>query len=657
MGKLLLAMLTTRTKESIKTALAMTIAYAIALQMDWDKPMWAGFAVAFVSLANVGQSLNKAALRMFGTVIAMVVAFTFIAITAQDRWPFMLLVSLWLALCTYRMAGARHQYFWNVCGFVSVIICMDAGPDSANAFHIAMLRFQQTGLGILVYSLVSIFIWPLSSGPDFHASARRWASTQRSLLNGYFGLFTGHDDSEQTQSLVADEHQASAGFGQLQLAAETDDYEVWEQRVLWREYQRLTSQLTETLQRWRESFAELQQLEVDRLIPGLEVERLIPGLKTFRAELDSRLQQVGRMLDGQAPDKQPVAVEPGVNVDEVRRLSHFQRAAVVVSGARLRQLDANSHALFDCVSNIKGFGGDVVLARETHDMAQWLVIDPDRFAAAARIMAVMWLAYLGYIYIDGIPAGTAVVSAAAPLGMALSVMPQLRVSKLVVPVATGVLIAGIAYIFVMPHLSHFAGLGLLIFSITFAMCYWFAKPQQMLGRAFGLAMFVLIAGISNEQTYSFVGAATTALLFPTIFLILAITAYIPYSPRPERAFMRLLGRFFRSCEYLTSTMEWDPAEPLTKIRRVRKNFHTREVTTLPAKLAVWEQVHRSKGFAGDHARERAGTTGQHSVDIPTHVGTTGGKGQSPVRTGRSGDARGHTRMADRSPGSISAAWP
>ena len=231
-------------------------------------------------------------------------------------------------------------------------------------------------------------------------------------------------------------------------------------------------------------------------------------------------------------------------------------------------------------------------------MAQWLVIDPDRFAAAARIMAVMWLAYLGYIYIDGIPAGTAVVSAAAPLGMALSVMPQLRVSKLVVPVATGVLIAGIAYIFVMPHLSHFAGLGLLIFSITFAMCYWFAKPQQMLGRAFGLAMFVLIAGISNEQTYSFVGAATTALLFPTIFLILAITAYIPYSPRPERAFMRLLGRFFRSCEYLTSTMEWDPAEPLTKIRRVRKNFHTREVTTLPAKLAVWSKFIDPKALPG-----------------------------------------------------------
>ena len=37
--------LSTRTKEAIKTGLAMAIAYAIALQMDWDRPYWAAFAV------------------------------------------------------------------------------------------------------------------------------------------------------------------------------------------------------------------------------------------------------------------------------------------------------------------------------------------------------------------------------------------------------------------------------------------------------------------------------------------------------------------------------------------------------------------------------------------------------------------------------------
>ena len=60
----------TRTKNVIKTGLAMAIAYGISLQMDWDRPYWAAFAVAFLSLPAAGQSLHKGTLRMFGTLVA-----------------------------------------------------------------------------------------------------------------------------------------------------------------------------------------------------------------------------------------------------------------------------------------------------------------------------------------------------------------------------------------------------------------------------------------------------------------------------------------------------------------------------------------------------------------------------------------------------------
>jgi len=55
--------LSSKAKEAIKTALAMTIAYGIALSMDWDKPYWAGFAVAFVSLTSIGQSMNNVVVK------------------------------------------------------------------------------------------------------------------------------------------------------------------------------------------------------------------------------------------------------------------------------------------------------------------------------------------------------------------------------------------------------------------------------------------------------------------------------------------------------------------------------------------------------------------------------------------------------------------
>ena len=50
--------LITRTGESIKIALAMTIAYGIALSMERDRPYWTRSAVAVVSLLTTGPSLN-----------------------------------------------------------------------------------------------------------------------------------------------------------------------------------------------------------------------------------------------------------------------------------------------------------------------------------------------------------------------------------------------------------------------------------------------------------------------------------------------------------------------------------------------------------------------------------------------------------------------
>jgi uncharacterized membrane protein YccC len=148
--------LSIKAKDSIKTALAMTIAYAIALLMDWDRPYWAAFAVAFVSLTTVGQSVNKAALRMSGTLLAMAVSLIIISLTAQNRWLFIVLLSLFTSLCAYKMGGQRASYFWQVSGFVTAIICFDSGPDPTDAFNTAIMRGQETGMGILVYTLVAL---------------------------------------------------------------------------------------------------------------------------------------------------------------------------------------------------------------------------------------------------------------------------------------------------------------------------------------------------------------------------------------------------------------------------------------------------------------------------------------------------------------------
>lgn len=137
--------------------------------------------MAFISLATIGQSLNKAALRMSGTLLAAVIALILIALFSQERWLFMVFLSSWVGFCTYMMGGSKNQYLWHVAAFACVIICMNGGVDPINAFYTAMLRTQETGLGILVYSLVAMFIWPINSGAEFEAATCKLASTQQQL--------------------------------------------------------------------------------------------------------------------------------------------------------------------------------------------------------------------------------------------------------------------------------------------------------------------------------------------------------------------------------------------------------------------------------------------------------------------------------------------
>jgi uncharacterized membrane protein YccC len=585
--------LTTRTKESIKTALAMSIAYGIALSMDWENPYWAGFAVAFISLATVGQSFNKGAMRMLGTFIAVVVALTLIGLFAQDRWPFMIFLSAYVGFCTYMMGGARVQYFWFVCGFVCVIICLDAGPDPVNAFNTAILRAQETGLGILAYSLVSVFLWPHHSGKDFDIIVSKLAATQQQLFQHSLDLMRGHADTAALKELKLNEIQEQTRFSQLLDAAESDTYEVRELRRQWRRYQQQSNELTETMERWRESFVDLQALDLQQLLPNLTV---------FTAELDERLVQINRVLASQAPDRQPVTMELELNETEVQRLSHFHRAALETMRARLQQMQRLTQSQFDSVCDIKGFADAIEIVDTVSPAHNIFVFDPDRMLSVVRIMIIMWLAWLILIYVDSIPGGSGFVITASVLGMIIVTTPQLSVTQLVIPIAGSVFFASVIYIFVMPQLSNFLSLGPLIFAVTFIICYLFATPQQGISRALGLAMFVMIASISNEQTYSFISVAITSLMFPLVFLVILITSYIPVSLRPDQAFLRLLRRYFRNGEYLFSS-DVDSKKPSTFIDRWRRAYYARDLVTLPQKLGSWASHINIKVLPGTSAEQ------------------------------------------------------
>jgi len=567
--------LSTRAKESIKTALAMVIAYAIAFSLGWEKPFWAGFAVAFISLDTAGASLNKAALRMLGTLVAGMVALAFIGLFPQDRWAMMLCLSLYLGLCVYMMTAGRHAYFWFVSAFVVLVIIVDSTPtDSLTAFQITVARVEETGMGVLVYSLISVFLWPRSSRRDLEAASRDLAATQRELFRRYCALMRGEEVAAETRPIVLREVQLVTRTAQALAAAESDSYTVWELRRQWRRYHHLSLQAMESLERWRETFPQVQAVDLTRPLPNLDL---------VCAEIEKRFLEISELLAGQEPDHVPESIALQVDRTEVRKLGHFEKAAVAVAKAQLDRLEDLSRALLEVGLDIRGCGRGWAAPLTNQPSNLPFRLDPDRFISAAWVVATLWVGFLLWLYLD--PPGHALfVFMAAQWALASSLV-GLRVTSLMLGFLAGIALGGGLYIFVMPQLSGFFQLGVMIFGVTFGIFYFCWAPRQRLMRAVLLALFNVLMFLDNPQSYSFVSYANTAAAVLLSLGLAIATSFILSSPRPEKAFLRLFRRFCRHADFMLSRLALDRDRDNDWARRWKTALYGADLLTLPDKMA------------------------------------------------------------------------
>jgi hypothetical protein len=571
-----------RFKDAFKIALAMLIAYAIALSQGWESPFWAGLAVAFCALAGVGESLNKGLLRVFGTVFGAVAGLALLGLFPQDRWAFLIAMTLFVAFCTFMMGGTTRWYFWFMAGITVPIVAVAAEPNSLYDFNRAVLRTQQTTLGIVVYSLVSVLLWPVSSRSDFEGAVRKLLGDQRQLFTRYMAQLTGgsgdplgEDSAAQLRGEVT---RALGGLRTRLDHAELDTYEIWEVRHAWRRFVAQLGALNGTMEALRQTFHELS---------GLDARRYIRSLPALGAELDARLVAIEGMLDGQAPAHQPVAVACEPDHTQLAELSHFQQGGVLLAISHLTQLEQETRVLFDAIRYIRGLASPHDPGPVAEASVSRAPLDPDRLIGVLRTIAVLWLNLLLYIYVPALPNAGMLVIVGNVFAMLLFLNPQIRPFVLFWPMAFGIAVGAVAHVFIMPHLSGFIELGTMLFVTVFGLVYLLYSPRNILWRYCGLAFFMVIVSIDVHQHYSFVAVVNLSLVFSMILGTLALTRYFPVSLRPEDRFQAILVRFFRSSAFLMATTGWPRDRAPSRLQRWRKAFHLNEVASAPQRLGTW----------------------------------------------------------------------
>jgi uncharacterized membrane protein YccC len=546
--------------------------------MGWDKPYWAGFTVVTINILSVGVSLNRGITRTLGTLVGGLAGLAIIGLFPQERWWLMVCVSLYVGFCTYKLTGKSQSYFWFLASFTCLIIIgVSSPPESQSAFQVAVLRTQETAMGALVYTLVAVFLWPRSSVGMFGEASRKLWASQMQLYQTYRDLMSGKGKVKTSRPLRLQEIQQLTEVGQLLNAAEVDSYEVWEVRQQWRLFHHQSTDLMETFERWRQSFAEIQSLNLTKLLPNLEA---------VNAELCLRFEQIARMLADEAPSKTAQAITLAVDKVEMRSLTRFEEAAVIVTRSQLETLERLSRSLFDCVAGIKGYTQQAAAPAAETTRRRGIALDPDRFRAVVRVLVTLWIAFFLWVYIDP-PGHSAYVMMASIFALIIAMVPQTSASVLFLTWGGGIAFAGVLYIFIMPHLSGFTELAVLIFAAFFMMHYLLGKPQQLVARMFTMASFLVLISIDNQQSYSFSQYANNVVWIMLSLALAVATAYIPNSPRPEKVFLRLLRRFFRHAEFLVSGLAPDEQRPKGIKRRWRSVLYQNDLLKLPGKLTAY----------------------------------------------------------------------
>ncbi len=257
-----------------------------------------------------------------------------------------------------------------------------------------------------------------------------------------------------------------------------------------------------------------------------------------------------------------------------------------------------------CSQKLKGLTEDTNLEKpskafEKAEPTHWLLPDPEALKGGLFVATACLSGFLVWIFINP-PGHSAWYFLPGTFGLMFAGRLQIRASVLIKPLALMLTITLGLYVFIMPQLTSFAGLGTLLFMSMLAAR--FLLP----GAGGAIASLAILNNISvqNQQVYDF-AAMANASLFTVMAVVLTFgVSYIMSSSRPEKVVPPMAGRFFRAAKFLVCQAGLDIRRSPGMITKWKTAFYRREIQTLPDKITAWGDAIDPKLFPGNSPDQR-----------------------------------------------------
>ncbi len=183
---------TIENRAALRTAIAAVIAVLIAFKFHFDTPYWAGMTVVIVANLYTGSIVDKAILRIIGTIAGAWGGYFLAGLIVNSFALFLLANFLLVGIACYYFIFARYAYAYLLAGISGFIVVAQLAVDPDNTLVVAIWRPIEIGVGVLVSAIAAFCLFPNkiqhSLEEQIHAlfnlAEQQFSLFEESLLNG-----------------------------------------------------------------------------------------------------------------------------------------------------------------------------------------------------------------------------------------------------------------------------------------------------------------------------------------------------------------------------------------------------------------------------------------------------------------------------------------
>lgn len=147
-------------RAALRCALATLTAIMIAYALHLDKPYWSGMTVVILANLYTGPIIDKAIMRIVGTLIGAWVGFFIAHYVANSLLLYLLINFLIISFAVYYYNFSHYAYAWLLGALGAFIVIAQIAINPEEVFYVAIWRPIEIGLGVLVSAAFAYCIFP-----------------------------------------------------------------------------------------------------------------------------------------------------------------------------------------------------------------------------------------------------------------------------------------------------------------------------------------------------------------------------------------------------------------------------------------------------------------------------------------------------------------